>query len=173
MLNEITITEALKKLKLIEKRMKSNIIKITQYSSILSTERPSFENENVQSEEIKQLIQANIDLDKEYRIIKKNIDYTNLTTQITFNGTDYSITDLLILKSKTGDHIKSTYNALNTSSADYKMRNQPSNSEAKVIQLYDEHQKNKKLRQIEDLLELIDGKLETINSTTVLSSLEK
>jgi hypothetical protein len=73
-MTEITITEGLKKLKLIEKRMQKNCAEIVKYSSLLSNEKPIFETEIKQRDEVNKLIQSNNDLEKEYCKIKSMID---------------------------------------------------------------------------------------------------
>ena len=76
------IIEALKKLKVIEKRMEKNKSQITQYASMISTERPIFDTEEKQRKEVSSLIQANIDLMKEYLDLKGKIEKNNITVKV-------------------------------------------------------------------------------------------
>jgi len=111
-MTEITITEGLKKLKLIEKRMQKNCAEIVKYSSLLSNEKPIFETEIKQRDEVNKLIQSNNDLEKEYCKIKSMIDYTNLIVFVQIDNEKRSIHDWLILLRKTGKSIISTYESL-------------------------------------------------------------
>ena len=56
---EMTIIEGLKRLRLLDKRMAKNCEEIQKYSSLLSNEKPIFDSESNQREEVRKLIQAN------------------------------------------------------------------------------------------------------------------
>lgn len=168
----MTITEGLKKLRLIEKRILKNCTEIDKYSSILSVEKPIFDTEAKQREEVTKLIQANIDLELEYCRIKARIDYTNLVTYVQIDDDNRTIHDWLILLRKTGSLLIRTYNSLSTQEA---RRNQSrygsSNDKTPtVIRLYDENEKRSGQRKWEDLTsgKTIEGRLEVVNATTEL-----
>ncbi|MEA3506247.1 MAG: hypothetical protein U9R36_01950, partial [Elusimicrobiota bacterium] len=92
------LVEAMKKLRVIEKRMKGNNEEITRYSSMVSTERPLFESEAKQEQEVKNLVLANNDLMNEYLKIKKQIEKTNIVTEVYINDISYTLSDMLIIK---------------------------------------------------------------------------
>lgn len=161
------LIEALKQLKVVEKRMDSNSIKITKYSSIVSTERPAFENEEVQKTELKALTQANKDLLKIYLILKNKIDKTNLTITVSIDGVEYTINELLVLKRRLIQKMINTYQALNEEEAYDRFRKFASNDkEAKIVRLYNEKDKNENLNFWQNLRDNIDSRLEVINATT-------
>jgi len=165
------IIEALKKLKVIEKRMEKNRQQITQYASMISTERPIFDTEEKQRKEVSSLIQANIDLMKEYLDLKRKIEKTNINVKIEMGGVQYSLSDLLLIKRKMAKVMMSTYEALNTSTAQSRIRNVSVSSGERapqIVQLYDEKDKIAGLDKWQDLYHNIDSRLEVINATTDL-----
>ena len=164
------IIEALKKLKVIEKRMEKNKSQITQYASMISTERPIFDTEEKQRKEVSSLIQANIDLMKEYLDLKGKIEKTNITVKVEMGGVQYSLSDLLLIKRKMAKAMLSTYEALNTTTGQSKMRHASISGERapQVVQLYDEKDKIAGLDKWQDLYHNIDSRLEVINATTDL-----
>ena len=165
------IIEALKKLKVIEKRMEKNRVQITQYASMISTERPIFDTEEKQRKEVSSLIQANIDLMKEYLSLKGKIEKTNITVTVEMGGVQYTLSDLLLIKRKMAKVMMSTYEALNPSTGQSKMRHASISSGERapqVVQLYDEKDKITGLDKWQDLYHNIDSRLEVINATTDL-----
>ena len=166
------LIEGMKRLRVIEKRMASNIENINRYAAILSTERPMFGSEDKQRSEVKALIQANRDLMDEYLILKKRIERTNLGIEIEIQGTKYQISDLLIIKRKLAKMMESTYSALNTKQAELRMTRggmqAPVGERIQVVPMFDETDKNTQLRLWQDLYDNIDSRLEVINATAEL-----
>lgn len=170
----MTITEGLKRLKLLQKRMDRNCEDIAKYSSLLSNEKPYFDNEQKQREEVQQLIQANIDLEREYCSVKTAIDYTNIMTTVTIDDDTRSIHDWLTVLRKTGNTLIRTYKGLNTHEARKRLTRFSTRSgdvtPPSVIRLYDENDKRNGQRKWEDLTagKIIEGRLEVVNATTKL-----
>lgn len=165
------IIEGLKQLKVIEKRMEKNRLQITQYASMVNTERPYFDTEEKQKKEVQSFIQSNIDLLHEYLKLKSRIEKTNLGVNVEMGGVQYSISDLLIIKRKLAKMMASTYEALNTTAAQSRMRNLSVGSGDRapvVVRLYDEKAKNTELDKWQDLYSNVDSRLEVINATTDL-----
>jgi len=163
------IIEAMKGLKLIEKKIDANIEKIGQYSSTVSTERPAFGDEKAQEKEVASLVQANTDLVKEYLKTKRTIELTNLKVTADFGGQTYTLSDLLVLKRRLGDKLLATYNALNTKYADARVRvaqKEADGTPGKVLRHYDEKKKNENLEWLLNMMSNIDARLEVINATT-------
>jgi hypothetical protein len=69
------IIEAMKKLGVIEKRMISQIEKISEYSSKSFTEDYVLKSKENQRKEIDNLIKSNMDLSSEYLHLKRCIEY--------------------------------------------------------------------------------------------------
>ncbi|MCK5015506.1 MAG: hypothetical protein KAS32_00380 [Candidatus Peribacteraceae bacterium] len=167
--SKVTIIEALKGLKLIEKRMLSNDEAITRYASMVSTERPYFKDEAEQKKEVLKLVQSNKDHFKNYLNLKRRLEQTNLSITVEMDGKKYTISDLLAIKRRMGKFMLNTYNSLNDSAAASRMRHAPADGEGKrpqVIRLYDEKDKNEALAVWQNLYDNISARLEVINATT-------
>jgi hypothetical protein len=164
------LIEAMKELKLVEKRMEKNIEQITQYSSGLSNEKEIFGSEQKQVDEVKSLLQANLDLFNRYLYLKRSIERTNLETKVEFSVGTYSISELLAIKRRLQHGVINTFKALNTQSAEARMRTIkiPDNVEVKVVRYYREEEKNLLLKSWMEFFENIDGRLEVVNATTDL-----
>ncbi len=165
------IVEGIKKLKLIEKKIDDNTRKIEMYSSMVSTERPFFEDEKTQKKEVEALIQSNNDLVLEYLKLKRRIEQTNLTVTAEFDGIKYTLSDLLVMKRRLGNKLIETYSALNTRHADGRIRQAPAEMDGKkaqVVRMYDENKKNENLQRLMELVSNIDARLEVVNATTDL-----
>lgn len=168
---KMTVTEAMKRLRIIEKRMQDNCTSISTYSSSVSTEKPLFETEAAQKKEVDSLIQANGDLLKEYLYLKKKIEETNLRTTVEIGGVGYIISDLLIIKRKLANTMVRTYRALNEEQGERRKGSTgigPEGNRPYVVRFYDEKEKNEGLRKWQDLYDNIDSRLETINALTDL-----
>ncbi len=169
---EMTITEGLKKLRLIDKRMGKNCEEIEKYSSLLSNEKPIFDSETKQREEVAKLIQANTDLELEYCSVKARVDYTNLVTYVQIDDENRTIHSWLVVLRKTGSRLIQTYKSLSTSEASRsQLRYQNKDSLAPTtIRLFDENDKRAGQRKWEDLTagKTIEGRLEVVNATTEL-----
>lgn len=177
------LIEALKNLKTIEKRVDKNCEQIRQYAAYVSVEQPAFETEERQRQEVQSLVQANLDLEKEYIRLKKSIEHTNLTTKVTIGSKEYTISELITIKGATkgkqgaGRFRTNTYNALHPQAALQRLQQvfsqrggvDPTNP-AKVIPLYKEEEKNKQLREWDEFLSQIEGKLEVVNAETDLAA---
>jgi len=164
------LIEAMKELKLVEKRMEKNREQITQYSSGLSNEKEIFGSEQKQIDEVKSLLQANVDLFNRYLYLKRSIERTNLETKVEFSVGTYSISELLAIKRRLQHGVINTFKALNTQSAEARMRTIkiPDNVEVKVVRYYREEEKNLLLKSWMEFFENIDGRLEVVNATTDL-----
>lgn len=164
------IIEAMKELKLIDKKMKKNIELINEYAALPDNERLPFETRAKQIAQVKSLIQANIDLMKNYLHIKQSIENTNLVSKVAIYGKEYTISELLIIKRNLASVMIATYNALNDSQARRKIQQMSVRGEKPPIvdRFYDETDKNAGLNQWEDLYHTIDARLEVTNASTDL-----
>lgn len=173
-MSEMTITEGLSNLNLIVKRMENNNQEIQRYSSLLSNEKPYFDTEAKQREELNKLIQSNHDLEKEYARIKSMVDFTNMVTMVNIDGEIRSIHGWLTVVRKTGKILIDTYRSLDETSAGQKQlrfRDSSGNTPT-IIRLYDENTKRRGQKKWEDLIggKQIISRLEVINATTPLKT---
>ena len=164
------IVEGLKRLRIIEKRLKSNRESITRYSSMVNTERPLFENEDKQRKEVTSLIQSCQDLVKEYLETKKRIEHTNLKVTVEIGGVSYTISDLLAIKRKLAILMIKTYNSLNDTAGENRLRhaNLVEGKTPHVVRFYKEETRNEGLQIWQDLYDNIESRLEVVNATTDL-----
>jgi len=168
------IIEALKELKIIEKKMTKNTDMIGEYASILSTEKAAFGDEKSQAKKVQELIQSNRDLMERYLKLKKAIEKTNLVVSVEIGGVKYPISDALTIKRKLAAGMIGTYNALTTRAAESRIgiRRMQSSSEpgqvVAVVRLYDEKEKLAGLSLWQDLYDNIESRLEVVNAMTDL-----
>jgi hypothetical protein len=169
------LIEGMKKLKILEKHIGRNTERITQYASLVSTEKPFFGSEDDQRKEVNSLIQSNNDLFEEYIHLKKRVDTTNLSTEVTIGNRNYILADLLIIRRGLGKTMEKTYQALNDTYGHGRLmliqRNVQLQSGEKpphVIRLYDESDRIEGLQHWQELLDTIEQRLEVINATTDL-----
>jgi hypothetical protein len=171
---QMMIVEAMKSLRIVEKKMNTNTGDIQRYASQVSTERPLFETEDKQKRVIKELIQSNVDLMKRYLNLKTQIEYTNLMTIVEMDGKTYSISELLVIQRKLAAMMFATYNALNDTEGQSRLRmtSQPQSGEMPhVVRFYKEEDKREQRRTWQDLMNNIITRLEVINATTQLLDL--
>lgn len=169
------LIEGMKKLKVLEKHMGRNTERIQQYSSVPSNEKPTFGDEKVQRQEVQALIQSNTDIVAEYLHLKKRVDMTNLTVEVTIGKRKLAIGDLLILRRGLAKLMEKTFHALNTQYAELRLGQmqrsialQPGEKPPFIIRLYDENEKFDKLQDWQSLQDEIEQRLEVINATTDL-----
>lgn len=165
------LIEAMKELRLIEKKMTGNAEEIVRYSSMVSTERPYFKTEEEQRLEVQRRVQANTDLLHRYLRLKQSIELTNLRTKVSMHGTEYSISELLVILRKMGQLMESTFKAMNDTHGEQRLKTLPRSQEEKapyVVRFYDEKTKNEGLRLWQDTIHEISTRLEIVNATTEL-----
>lgn len=167
------IIEALKNLKTIEKRILKNCEDITKYSAWVDIETIAFETEEKQRAEVASLVQSNLDLETEYLRLKTAIETTNLAVSVTIKDRTYSISNLVTLKRKAKGFRAMTYNALDGRGAVQRMqqiyaKGFDAGNPPKVVAAYKEEDKNKALREWDDFVSAIDGRLEVVNAETEL-----
>lgn len=159
------IIEGLKKLNLLDKKMKHNCNAIEKYASQVSSEKPIFESEKEQKNQVRQLIQANKDLFEEYLSLKDKIDKTNATVEITIGDETRTINQFLNIHRKMGKNLTDTFTSLNDNNG-YSKLLKYKDENIHIIRHYDEKSKNNNLRYWQDLIGDISGKLEVVNATT-------
>jgi len=171
---DMMIIQGMKTLGIIEEKMQKNTSDIQRYASQVSTERPLFETEEKQKKTIRELTQSNVDLMKRYLSIKTRVEYSNLMTTVEMGGEIYSISELLVIQRKLAIMMLGTYNALNDTEGQSRMRHisQPQTGESvRVIRYYREEDKREQQDVWQDLIHNITSRLEVINATSPLLDL--
>lgn len=170
----IMLIEGMKRLKVIEKRMESNMNAIGRYSSGIDTMKEAFGSAEGQKKEVDSLIQSNTDLMEEYISLKERINHTNLTVKVALDGKNRSLNEWLILKRKMARMMELTFGALSEHAGQRMLLDSRTRGEEKQPNLqryYDEDAKNKGMRKWQDLFNDIDARLEVVNATTPLMDL--
>jgi hypothetical protein len=165
-IGEMTLTQGMKELKLILKKITSNNMLINKYCAQPSNERPYFDDVKSQEKQVSSLIQSNEDLLVFARILKSSIDYTNIVTTVYVDKEEYTISEILSIKRTYGKYGESIYNSLNDSAAALAIRG---NKDLTVVRYYSESIKNDRLMKYMDLKGRIDGVLELVNAQTLLT----
>jgi len=162
------IVEALKELRLTEKKVARNHKLIKEYSSGLDTEKPVFGSDSAQKQEVAALVQSSEDLAERYLFLKRCLSHTNLLVSVKIGGTERTIAEWLEIKRKIGGFYIFTYQSLSQESGERRRREGWGDRNPVVVQFYDEKEKNERLRYWQDLVEEIDGRLEVVNADTEL-----
>ncbi len=169
----ITMLEALKKIRVIEKEIGQNADSVRRYSSKVSIEVSPFGDNKTQKDKIRSLIQSTKDLEIEYRTLKKRITYTNLFVSRIIDGVSYTLDDLLIMKRKTTDMIVKVINSLSRLQGENSLRSFSSDKNAVVELMYLEQDKLSELKYYQDLINYIDSVLDVTLATQSLLELPK
>ena len=165
------LIEAMKRLRVIEKRMEKNVEYINRYASTISSDKPLFDTEEKQRREVKALIQSNQDLMNEYLILKKKIESTNLSTVVSMGGFSYTISDLLVIKRRLAKLMMATFEALNENQGRQREKFSavgPDGKRPYVVRFYNEEERNEGLRKWQELADNIDSRLEVLNAMTTI-----
>jgi len=162
------IIEAMKELKLIEKKLERNNDLIGKYSAQLSNERIYFGTKDAQEKEVKSLIQSSHDMVDNYIKLKLLVETTNLATKVELMGKKYTLAELLIHKRKTARMMINSFDSLTDNHAKSSLRMLPSADKISVERFYSESFKNENMRSWQDFYESIDARLEVVNATTDL-----
>lgn len=168
------IIEAMKRLKVILKRIQDNTQQIAVYSSILSTEKPAFETEEEQRKKVSGLVQANNDLMLEYLKLKTAIEHTNLAVTVEVAGTKHTISELLVIKRVLAQLMVTTYNAMSTAAADKRIQQGFGRIGEGVMpqakRMFNEDDRLKGIAKWQEIYSGIDSRLEVVNATTDLAT---
>lgn len=169
------IIEALKELPLLEKRINSNIEKISQYAAGVDTTSDGtsgfvFNSSDEQRKQVASLIQSNEDLIKQRASLRRNLYNTNIQVMVEINGEKKSIAEWIEYREKGFYMLESTYRALNDMRATNELRQtkvDPSVG-ARVVRFYTETDKNDMVNKMEAIRDQLTSQLEIVNATTDL-----
>lgn len=166
------IIEAMKRLKVILKRMQDNSQQVAVYSSILNTEKPAFGSEEEQKKKVFGLVQANTDLMEEYLKLKQNIERTNLVVEVVIGKETRTISELLVIKRVLAQLMINTYNAMSIAAADQRAKQgygrTAEGAMPSAVRMYSEEVRNNGIAKWQELYSAIDARLEVVNATTDL-----
>ena len=161
------LIEALKSQKKINEKIDRNVRLLEVYATKLSIEKPIFETDESQRNEVQKLLNANLSLVDHYLWLKRCIEYTNVNVKVEIFGKIYTIADLLHLKRVGIEMILKTYKSLNDFNSQQRITTRKNfDRDVTIDYFYDEKEKNDKIKEWRDLYDAIDSKLEIINATT-------
>lgn len=166
------IVEALKTMKLLEKRIKRVAEEITQYAAGVSHEPPPLGSAKEQASHVASLLQSGKDLVHEYESLTQRLHRTNLDTTVNYGGVECTIAELLIERRKTGAAFLLLLAAQKPDAAveraERLARAQALPEGAHIVLYYDDKRRLDGIRHLRDRVEGIDGFLEVVNATTDL-----
>ena len=171
---EMTITQAIKKMVLLEKKIKRNAEKILKYSAKLSNQQYSFGSKEKHEEAIKGWVQSSEDMSQLYCDLHARINLTNIYNFVRFDQKNWRLNDLLLYRRKIAKLLSDNFSAMNAKSVERELKHDRNynNSEIYVEKMYDENWKLEREQYYQDLSERIDSVLETVNAKTKLVELE-
>ncbi|MFW6219564.1 MAG: hypothetical protein ACOC33_01845 [bacterium] len=158
------LVEALSKLSNIEKQIKYNNKLINKYSASISTERPIFDSEKDQKDEILALINENKQLYNQYLDLKDRVNLTNSTVFITIKNETRTINQFLFIVRNIGQLLLNTYESLNDENIEKKLSMYRGEG-AHIIRYYDEKFKNNSIKELKDLMNSIHSSISLANNT--------
>lgn len=178
-----TLTNALKELRLIKKKMRKNVELVRQYSSISSDYELFFPSKEEQKQKVQSLIQAQEDHVKRFLLLKRRVEFTNVMIQTEIDGQKFSMSDLIQIRVQSKkeerksnldlrkvDGVVSllfrTYNAMSDDHGEEKIRLR--GGAGKIIRFYDEQEKQEKINRLEEFVENVGDELDTFNTVTKL-----
>jgi hypothetical protein len=163
------IIQALKELKLLDKRINDNCDKIAKYSSAVEG-YPAFETEQEQEREVAGLVQSNVDLVKRRSELRMAIYKTNMQVVVDTPLGELTIAEAIILRDAGLQYLLKTYASLCDNAGASGLRQLQGNFDLtnppKIKRYYKEVEKNNRIEALEDFLGRIDGILEVVNAET-------
>lgn len=171
------LIEAMKELKLIQKRIDRNKEQIRQHAAYHTVAGPAFGNGDVekgdaeQRETVRKLLQSSFDLVQRSLDLKAAIDRTNLDTLLEHKGKTHSIHALIILRRQLGQQIVQVIASQTPEPAINQLNNVlrqgiDATNPPRLIQCFDEAKRNEDMKFWQEFVEEIDARLEVVNATT-------
>lgn len=163
------IIEALKDLKLIEKKIISNQQRINLLSSLLSNEKPLvWVSDKEQTAEVMSILQSIFDLEQDYLALKLQIENTNNATDVVINGQTKKITEWLTVLRKTQQFVLNTTHLVSTNRAQALLAKLPAGNKEwiDIIPCFDEKKVTALFDKYRTTVDSISAKLEVVNATT-------
>jgi len=154
----MTILEALKKIKHLDRKIVKTSERISKWCSYIDTDGALYN-----AEDVRKMIQSVNDLIAERNFIRSRIHTTNILTPVTFRDRTMTIDELIILATLT---IPASIDVQKLLRRKEKLYQHP--KEAKVILQYDPTERDKEIDQLEDMLDEANALLDKINITTNL-----
>jgi len=154
----MTILEALKKIKHLDRKIEKTHKRISRWCSYVDTDNPLYD-----SGDVKRMLQSVEDLIRERNRLRHLIHKTNIATVVTFQHKEFTLDELLILRTLTLPAKLASVTLLRRREKGF---NDP--KEAKVVLQYDPRERDKNIESIENTIDELDAFLDSVNITTNL-----
>jgi len=155
----MTILQALKKIKHLDRKIEKNQMRIQKWSSHYSDEEPLYDQRGIEK-----LIQSTNDLVLERDKLKHLIHKTNIETKIIFKGNEMSLDELIAKRTSTVPSNLITINCLHR-----KEKNYNQDKAVKVVMQYEPAVRDKVVDIMENILDEMDALLDETNIITELT----
>jgi len=152
----MTIIQALKKIKHLDRKIGKNMDRITRWCSYVSDEEPMYN-----ADDIRKLLQATKDLTFEKNALRHALHKTNILEGVEYNGKMLSIDELIIMATLTIPAEIDTLKLLRRKEKQYHH-----DKDVKVVLQYDTHERDKRIDHLENLMDELNVLLDNINITT-------
>ena len=178
MAEKITMTEALAKLKIIDKKVQSNIEFIQTYVARLEKVKDPLSGEGGSEEIVKQKRQSTEDLLMLWETIRISIQKKNLESEITISGTTKTVAGWLVWRREVADRHKKSLKVIQKSI--HNLRDQARRKDVSfvepgsgkkaepddIIVVVKEKELADNIDAVEETLGELDGRLSLFNATT-------
>ena len=161
------VIEAMNELKLTEKKLRAKQDFIKKFAA-----RPSFREDafdGKQKDRVQEAVQACMDLIRQHEQLKRDIDFTNLTSNVDVDGKPFTLHSLILHKRQLCKLKRGVFKSLDDSQAEYdisELRKGRSEQKvtAQVVHNYDVQERENKLIEVDELESKIDSALQIANS---------
>lgn len=166
------LIEAMNDLKLTEKKLRQKTDFMQKYSARPTFRDDAFDPKNPEKGEVKKVaeaLQSAKDLIIGHAKMKRDIDYTNLMTEVEVAGKKWTIHELILHKRFLLKLKRNLLNSLSDSNAilevqQLRMRDKESKVNAQVFYNYDIQKKEEELEELNELESNIDSALQIANA---------
>lgn len=154
----MTILQALKKIKHLDRKIEKNKVRVSRWCSYMSDEEPMYDADG-----IRKLLQSVEDTIRERNRLRHLIHKTNILTVVTFEHKEFTIDELLLLRTQTLPALLASLACLRRKEKSYHHE-----KNVKVVMQYDPIYRDKSIDSIENTMDELDSFLDNINITTEL-----
>jgi hypothetical protein len=154
----MTILQALKKIKHLDRKIEKNNKRIARWCSYMDDEDPMYDADGV-----KKLRQSVEDTIRERNRLRHSIHKTNILTKVEWQHKEFTIDELLILRTLTLPAMLHSVTQMRRKEKSYNH-----DKDVKAVMQYDPAERDKTIDSIEDTMDGLDAFLDSVNITTEL-----
>lgn len=154
----MTILQALKKIKHLDRKIEKNMKRIQRWCSYFDDEQPLYDGGG-----IKRLIQSSNDMIDESTNLRHQIHATNTATKMEFDNKEMTLDELIALKTSTIPKRLQVLSVLRRKEKQYHH-----DKDVKVVLQYDPSARDKVVDALENMSDEVDALLDHMNISTEL-----